>query len=169
VLDLPVVSQVGDRPVWAAPAPLPSAGARGAAAIYVAGYRIVSRLPHPRPVYHTSGWHEPQANLTWIAGGEALIELLIRRPTNHYQLMLDVIPNTAAASSQALEVFLNGYRLAYADLPARTALTIELPGELFVRRTTELRLLCEAPTAAAKLSIVDMRHPRVGLREWCIA
>ncbi len=136
--------------------------------IYVPGQYIVCSLPFPAPPYHTEGWHEPEAEFTWIQGLEASIEMIIRRPKSHYTLNLDVVPNRIGDVLQTLEVFVNFFRVALFEVQRSTIFSVRLPAELFIMRRTRIVLHCRNAVAVAEHGVPDQRQLGVAVRAWCI-
>ena len=122
--------------------------------------------PFPPPAFHVRGRHAPEPEFPWISGTEATIEMLIRRPSDHYRLVLDVVPNGVGGRLQTLEVFFNGFRMAYFEVPIATSLSMELPAELFNSRVARFNLRCEN---AVSFCAADPRKLGIAVAGWCIA
>jgi hypothetical protein len=161
--------QWAELPVARVPLLPPAGGEGGPAAIYVPGYQVVCMKPHPRPVYHARGWHEPEEEFTWIDGIEGVIEMLIRQPADRYRLTLDVVPNGVGNLLQTLQIFFNGFRVGWFEVPAPARLAVDLPAELFILRKARLRLHCGNAVRGAEFGVTDTRRLGVALRGWCIA
>ena len=168
------VSTVGRRPNNEVKASVPTVpalqpGSRPSA-IYVPGQYIVCATPYPVPPYHTEGWCAPEREFTWIDGIEATIEMLLRRPTSHYTFIIDVVPNGVAGKQQTLEIFINFFRLGYFEVRQPMTLSLELPAEIFILRTTRINLHCREAVIPADHGVPD-DHRRLGIAVsgWCIS
>jgi hypothetical protein len=172
-LKRPTPPQPAPRPRPAAPAVavpllLPAGSPGGPAAIYVPGCQITCMLPHPRPAYHTHGWHAPEEEFTWIDGIEGVIEMVVRRPADSYHLRLDIVPNGVGGLLQTLQIHFNHFRVGYFEVPEPARLTVELPAELFTMRKSSLRLHCENAIRVAEFGVPDTRRLGIAVRGWSI-
>jgi hypothetical protein len=135
---------------------------------YAPGQYISCTSSFATPVYHAQGWHEPEAEYTWIDGTEAVIRLLVRRPRKEYVLSLDVVPNIEGSSGpQLLEVFFNYFRMAALEIAEPTKVSIEIPAELFTLRVARLSLYCPL----AFMGTDPRRGQRrlgIAVKGWCL-
>jgi len=164
----PLLTEPVPLPMMAALRALSAAADRGSASVYVPGQYVACTSPYPLPVYHTTGWYEPEDQLTWIAGTEGIIELLIRRPRRSYFFLLDVVPNDFGGKPQVLEVFFNYFRLASIEVPNATSLSMKVPSELFILRNTRIALHCPNATVGTSHKLPETRRLGIAVRGWCI-
>jgi hypothetical protein len=146
----------------------PARGPERPAETYIPGQYVICRAAFPKPVYHTSGWHDPEPDFTWIAGIEAVIEMAIRRPPHAYTFILDVMPNGVGDRPQTLQVFVNYLCVGLFEVTDPQTITVALPSDVFFLRKTRINLHCRQAVVGTEFGVPDARRLGIAVRSWCI-
>lgn len=136
--------------------------------VYVPGLRVACRAAEAPVPYLGAGWHGVEPDFTWMDGREAELVFLMRLPDRPLRLSLDLVPFRHADAVQTLEVFVNGLRIGFREVPQATRVTLPVPVEAFRGRDCRIALHCATAAVPADGAIVDKRRLGLALAGWVL-
>ncbi len=134
--------------------------------VYLPGLKVACRAAAAPVAYLGHGWHPPEADFTWMDGPEAELVFLLRLPDGPLRLRLDLVPFVHGEALQTVEVFLNGLRLGFREVPDARQVVFDVPMEAFRGRVCRIALHCATARVAVAAGIDDSRRLGLGLATW---
>lgn len=138
------------------------------ALVYVPGRKIVCTAEEIALQFHTKGWCAPERDRIWIDGVEGELSFMVRRPSASYVFTAEVTP-FAAKQARSLEIFFNYFRIEYFEISRASEIKVRLPAELFVLRTSVMRLHCRNAVVGTSVGLDDGRRLGIALHSWMLA
>ncbi|WP_431285252.1 hypothetical protein ACQW02_10825 [Humitalea sp. 24SJ18S-53] len=136
--------------------------------VYVPGLRIACRADQAPVPYLGAGWHAIEQDFVWMDGREAELVFLMRLPDRPLRLVLDLVPFRHGGLVQTLEVFVNGLRIGFAEVPHAGAVTLPVPVEAFRGRDCRIALHCATATIGTDVGLEDKRRLGLALAGWAL-
>lgn len=136
--------------------------------VYVAGLQVACRADAAPVPYFGAGWHTPEVDFTWMDGREGELVFLMRLPDRPLRLRLDLVPFRREQVLQTVEVFLNGLRLGFREVPASGSFTFPVPVEAQRGRVCRIALHCATAAVGGELGLEDNRRLGLALRGWVL-
>ncbi|PZW51162.1 hypothetical protein C8P66_101384 [Humitalea rosea] len=136
--------------------------------VYVAGLEVACRDDATPVPYFGTGWHPPEVDFAWMDGREAELVFLLRLPDRPLRLRLDLVPFQPDRVAQTVEVFLNGLRLGFREVPASGSVTFPVPVEALRGRVCRIALHCATAVPGTEMGLEDTRRLGLALRGWVL-
>jgi len=136
--------------------------------VHVAGLRVDCRAAAAPVPFLGAGWHKPEVDFTWMDGREAELVFLLRLPQRPLLLRLDLVPFRPDLLTHTVEVFCNGLRLGFREVPATVSVTFPVPLEAIRSRVCRIALHCATAVLGREVGVEDGRRLGLGLAGWAL-